>query len=69
MLERIQIILKLKNSSYDLHLDDCSFTTLETRRMSGYQTEMLKIFNIYENIDINVVFTINRTRQEDMKLL
>ena len=60
MLERLQrrptkIIQKLRNISYEVHLIECGFTTLKTRRLRD-QIEVFKILNGYENIDRNISF-------------
>ena len=59
MLEGLQrratkIIPKLRNNSYEMHLEECGLTTLETRRLRGDQIEVFKILNGYENIDRNI---------------
>ena len=61
MLERVQrratkMIPKLRNISYEMRLKECGLTTLETRRLRGYQIEVFKILNGYENIDRNIFF-------------
>ena len=68
MLERIQrkatkMIQKLQNISYEMRLKECGLTTLETRRLRGDQIEVLKILNVYENIDINILFSVKEERR------
>ena len=46
-------------------LKECGLTTLETRRLRGYQIEVFKILNGYENID-RIFF--NSQAREDMVL-
>ena len=46
--------------------------TLETRRLRGYQIEVYKILNGYENIDRNMFFSLkkdSRTRGYEVKLV
>ena len=45
---------ELKDLSYEERLKKCGLTTLETRRLRGYQIEVFKILNGSENIDINI---------------
>ena len=44
ILERVQratkMIQKLRNISYEMHLNECGLTTLETRRLRGDQIEV-----------------------------
>ena len=47
---------KLLDISYEMRLRECGLTTLETRRLSRYQIEVLKVFKGYENIDRNICF-------------
>ena len=68
MVERVQrratkIILKLRNISYDMCLEECGLTTLETKRLIGDKIEVFKILNGYENIDRNIFFTIKEERR------
>ena len=56
MLQRVQrratkMIHKLRNISYEMHLNECGLTTLGTRSLRGDQIEVFKILNRYENID------------------
>ena len=49
-----------------------SLTTLETRRLRGDQIEVFKILNGYENIDINMFFSLkkdSRTRGYEVTLV
>ena len=48
------MIQKLRNITYETCLIECGLTTLETRRLRGYQIEVFKIWNGYENIDRNI---------------
>ena len=71
-LEHIQratkIIPELRDLSYEECLKECGLTTLEIRRLRGDWTEVFKILNGYENIDINV-FSHSRkiVELEDMR--
>ena len=49
------MIQKLRNISYEMRLNECGLTTLETRRLRGDQIEVFKILNGYENIDRNIL--------------
>ena len=76
-LERIQrratkMIPELRDLSYEERLKECGLTTLETRRLRGDQIEVFKILNGYENIDINMFFSLkkdSRTRGHEVKLV
>ena len=64
-LERIQrratkIIQELRDLGYEERLKQCGLTTLETRRLTGDQTEVFKILNVYENIDIYIFFSLKK---------
>ena len=61
------MIPELRYLSYDERLEDCGFTTLETRWLYGDQT--VKILNGYENIDSNMFFffIIKIVELEDMR--
>ena len=48
------MIPKLRYLSYEERLKDCGLTTIETRRLRGYQIEGFKISNGYENINRNI---------------
>ena len=68
MLESVQrratkMIQKLRNISYEMRLKECGLTPLETMRLRGYQIEVFKILNGYENIDRNIVFTVKEERR------
>ena len=52
------MIPKLRNISYEMRLKECGLTTLETRRLNGYE-----ILNGYENIDRNIFFTVKEERR------
>ena len=59
MFEEIQrratkMIPELRDLSYEEQLKECGLTTLETRWLRGYQIEVFKILNGYENIDRNI---------------
>ena len=63
MLERIQmratkIIHKPRNTSYEMRLDECGLTTLETRTLRGDQIEVFKILNGYDDIDRNIFLSV-----------
>ena len=45
---------KHRNISYEMRLNECGLTTLETRRLRGDQIEVFKILNGYENIERNI---------------
>ena len=69
-LERIQrratkMIPELKDLCYKSRLSQCGLTTLDTKRLRGYQIEVFKIVNGYEDIDRNMFFKLkegSRTR-------
>ena len=69
-LERIQrratkIIPELRDLSYESRLLQCGLTTLDTRRLRGYQIEVFKIVNGYDDVDRNMFFKLkegSRTR-------
>ena len=48
------MIPELTDLSYQERLKECDLTTLETRRLRGYQIEVFMILNGYENIDRNM---------------
>ena len=56
------MIPKLRNISYEMRLNECGLTTLETRRLRD-QIEVLKILNGYENIDRNMFFSVKEERR------
>ena len=63
------MIQKLKNISYEMRLKECGLTTLETRKLRGYQIEVFTILNGYENIDRNICSrSMKREGPEDMEL-
>ena len=73
VLERVQrratkMTQKLRNINYEMRLNECGLTKLETRRLRD-QNEVVKILNGYENIDRNS-FSRSRKREglEDMEL-
>ena len=66
------MIPELIDLIYEERLKECGLTTLETRRLRGYQIEVFKILNVYENIDRNIFFSLkkdNRTQGHDLKLV
>ena len=59
------MIPELRDLSYESHLLQCGFTTLETRRLRADQIEVFKIVNGYEDVDRNMFFKLkesSRTR-------
>ena len=46
-----------------MRLKECGLTTLETRRLREDQIEVFQILNEYENIDINIVFSVKEQRR------
>ena len=46
-----------------MHLTECGITTLKTRRLRGHQIEVFKTLNGYDNIDRNILFSINEERR------
>ena len=61
MIDKIQrratkLIPELRDLRYEERLKNCGLTTLETRRLRGYQIKVFKILNGYENIDSNICF-------------
>ena len=66
------MIPELRDLSYEESLKECGLTTLETRSLSGYQIEVFKIYNGYENIDRNMFFLLkknSRTRGYEVTLI
>ena len=66
------MIPELRDLNYEEGLTECGLTTLEIRRLRGDQIEVFKILNGYENIDINVFFSLkkdSRTRGHEVKLV
>ena len=69
-LERIQLratkmIPELRDLSYESRLLQCGLTTLETRRLRGDRTDVVKIVNGYDNVDRNMFLKLkegSRTR-------
>ena len=73
ILERVQrratkTIQKLRNISYEMHLKECGLTTLETRRLRGFQKEVFKILNGYENMEKKISVKEGRTRGHGVTL-
>ena len=62
----IKMIPELRDLSYESRLLQCGLTTLETRRLRGYQIEVFRIIvNGYEDVDRNMFFKLkegSRTR-------
>ena len=54
------MIPELRDLSYEEQLKGRDLTTLETRWLRGNQTEVFKILNVYENIDIKKFLTQER---------
>ena len=50
------MIPELRDLSYESHLLECGFKTLETRRLREDQIEVFKIVNSYDNIDMSMFF-------------
>ena len=46
-----------------MHLKECGLTTRETRRLRGDQIEVFKILNGYENIDRNILCSVEEERR------
>ena len=60
-LERIQsratkMIPELRDLGYEERLRECGLTILDTRRLTGYQIDIFKILNGYENMYRNMFF-------------
>ena len=60
-IERIQrktpkLLPELRYLSYEERIKECGLTTLETRRLRGYQIEVFMILNGYENITRNIFY-------------
>ena len=66
MLEKIQratkLIPGLRDLRYEERLKECGLTTLEMRRLRGYQMEVFNILNGYENIGSNIFFEIKESK-------
>ena len=56
------MMLKLRNISYEMRLNECGLTTLETRRLRGDQIEVFTTLSAYENVDITIVHEERWTR-------
>ena len=57
---------------YEERLRECGLTTIETSRLRGDQTVVFKVLNEYNNIDKNIVVSLNtdiRTRGHEVPLL
>ena len=48
------MVQKLRDIGYEMHLRECGLTTLQIRRLTGDQVEVVKILTDYENIDRNM---------------
>ena len=46
-----------------MRLIECGLSTLETSRLIGYQIDVFKILNLYENVDRNMFFSIKEERR------
>ena len=62
MIEKIQrrttkLIPGLRDLRYEERLKECGLTTIETRKLKGYQIEVFMKLNGYENIDSNIFFS------------
>ena len=67
MLEKVKrratkMIPKLRNISYEMRLNECGLTTLETRRLRGEPIEVFKILNGYEKLT-EIFFTVKEERR------
>ena len=54
---------KLRDISFEMRLRGCGLTTLQSRGLRGYQIEMFKILNGYENIDRNIFISVKEERR------
>ena len=66
------MIPELRDLSYESRLLECGLTTLETRRLRGYQIEVFKIVNGCEDVDKNMLFKLKegcRTREHEATLV
>ena len=58
------MIPELRDLSYESRLLPRGLTTLETRRLKGDQIEVFKTVNGYEDVDRNVFFKPEDTKQQ-----
>ena len=66
------MVPELRDLSYEGHLLQCGWTTLETRRLRGDQIEVFKIVNGYEDVDRNMFFKLkegSRTKRHKAALV
>ena len=62
------MIPELRDLSYEERLRECGLTILYTRRLRGYQIDILKKLNGYENVYRNMFFHSRKiTELEDMR--
>ena len=57
--ESNQNYTKTQEYYYEMRIKECGLTTLKTRRLRGEQIEVFKMLNAYENIDRNILFSVN----------
>ena len=63
------MITELRDLSHEGRLKECGLITLETRLLRGDLIEVLKILNVYANVDRNMFFSLkndNRTRGHEV---
>ena len=59
----------LRNISYEMHINECGVTTLETRILRGDQIEVFNILNGYEHSDRNIFYRLRKRKGlADMEL-
>ena len=61
------MIPELRDLIYESCLLECGLTTMDTRRLRGYQIEVFKILNGYKDIDRNMFFKLKEVEPEDTK--
>ena len=62
------MIPELRDLSDESRLLECDLTTLETRRLRGYQIEVFRIVNGYEDIDRNMFFKVKDSSRKKCSL-